>query len=72
MSLYALIVNDRHLDTEVRVFTTAELAIAAARLETSERGWWIEEEPIDGWLIHASHPTEGDHLQVVEVELEDA
>lgn len=74
-SIYVLIINDRHTDTEVTVFTDRDKAIAAAKRETEERGWVTDgdnarlDELPEGWLFASNHPCEQDHLQVVVTDL---
>ena len=62
-------VNDRHLDPEPYVFTTPEAAIGFARSEAeriaarhgNEGYCVVQEEPVDGWLYHATFCVEGEH-----------
>lgn len=75
--VYVLIINDRHVDTEVAVFVSRADAIAAAERETEERGWVTTDENAridqfpEGWLFASNHPCESDHLQVVAVHLQE-
>lgn len=70
--VYVLIINDRHTDPEVQVFTTPDAAVAEAAREAEERDWVTDgllSELPEGWLFAANHPTESDTLQVVTSEL---
>ncbi len=73
MNVYVLLVSDRHADPAATVYADRELALAAARTEAAENGWSEDELTIvmvaDRWLFAASHPTEGDTLQLVETEV---
>lgn len=71
-TLYVAMICDRHTDPEPFVFTTPELAIDYARTAMAEYARDpadIEEQPIDGWLYHATYSVEGDSVWVVEKEL---
>jgi hypothetical protein len=74
MKIYIAMVNDRHVDSEPYAFSTAEAAIAYARAtaESYARSTEdIEEEPVKGWLYHATYSVEGDSVWVLEKTLDD-
>jgi len=67
MTLYVLMVQDRHIHTEPWVFDTAKAAIAAARQiarGAARRPADYVEKPIAGWLFHARYSIEGDAVWV--------
>jgi hypothetical protein len=70
MNIYLAIIEDRHTDTDVYPFSTAEAAIAFAKREALDgaRGdvSRIEEEEIENWLYSATYSTEGDSVRVIE------
>lgn len=73
MKAYVLIIDDRHCDTDVRVFTTAEAAVGAANAIATEYARSpseIEGEAYDGSLVWIRYGVEGDHVAVVEREVE--
>lgn len=72
-TIYIAIVDDRHTDTEVYPFTTAEAAIAHARRQVEQNARSaddIEEQEIEGWLYHATYSGESDSAWVVAKELD--
>jgi len=72
MTIYVVMVQDRHTDTEPWVFDTAKAAIAAARQLAQELARRTEdyvEKPVAGWLFHARYSFEGDAVWVVAKEL---
>lgn len=67
--VYVAMVNDRHFDPEVEVFSTPESAISCAKgwaRAATTRAEGIKEEPVVGWLYHAYYSREGDSVWVVE------
>jgi hypothetical protein len=70
-TIYLAVVNDRHTDTEVEPFTTAEAAIGYARARAAENSadGRYEEAEIRGWLFYARYSVEGDSVWVVAKEL---
>ena len=66
MTVYLLIVEDRHTDVEVRVFATVAAAVASAKELQAEYDYEPDEpdEPIDGWIYHATLSCDGDCLRV--------
>ena len=72
MTLYVLMVQDRHIHTEPWVFDTPKAAIAAARQLArglARRTEDYVEEDVAGWLFHARYSFEGDAVWVVAKEL---
>lgn len=69
--VYILLIDDRHCDTEVRVYADKDTAIATAKELAHEydRFGDYEERQIDGWLFYARYSCEGDHVRVEEKEL---
>ena len=74
MDLDAVMINDRHTEPTVYVYSTRELAIAAAReyAEAAVHGSCTVDEqvPPDGWLYHAVYCVEGDDVWVVPATLD--
>jgi hypothetical protein len=72
MTVYIAILEDRHIDVQAEVFTTAEKAIAYAKafmLANAAYPDEIEEDPEIG-IYHATYSSEGDCVSVVESELD--
>lgn len=71
MKIYVAIIEDRHTDVNVEVFTRPEPAIAFAKERAIEiaRGEEIVEEPISSWLYDAICGVEGDAVRVEEQEM---
>lgn len=77
MTIYVVIVNDRHTDPEPHLFSTRELAIENARLQAVANARMpkdIEEEaePPGDWLFLATYSVEGDSVWVVAKEVDEA
>jgi hypothetical protein len=72
VKVYVVMVSDRHCDPEAFLFSTAETAVDYARSVAAARGEpeRIHEQPIDGWLFHATYSVEGDSVWVVEKQLD--
>jgi hypothetical protein len=72
--LYIAMVNDRHIDPEPYVFSTAQDAIDFARRCARSYAYdpdEIEEhEPQGNWLYSATYSVEGDSVWVVEKTLD--
>lgn len=76
-SIYVVVINDRHVETEIEVFTDRTEAIAWAQEKVHDYAGYpedIEESLNDamvesGWQYYASYSPEGDHAFVVEKEL---
>ncbi len=70
MELYVAVVQDRHLDPIIGVFTEKEAAIdwalATFQEHVEEPGEVVEETDLEGsdWLWHAEYGDEGDHAWV--------
>ena len=76
MSIYIVIVEDRHTDAQVRPFSTAAKAIAEA-VKIGKAGARsprdYQERPDladDEWLFFAQYSGEGDCVRVVKAELD--
>jgi hypothetical protein len=72
MRVYLAIIEDRHTDVAVCVFSTAEKAIAYARewaYDNARSPDRVEEQEIDGWLYSATYSVEGDAVRVEEAEV---
>lgn len=79
--IYLLIIEDRHLDVEVRPYSTENLAMAAFNKCAEDWGAGpplLPEAGLDsgmvekGWLIYAEYSIEGDSIRVVKCELDKA
>jgi hypothetical protein len=76
MDLFVVIVEDRHADVDVRVFSSAERAVEAAKqdaVDNARSPESIEEEDLTGAgiLYFATWSTEGDCVSVVTRPLDD-
>ena len=71
MTIYVVIIEDRHTDTEVRLFSTSKKAIAFAEDYLANQGDGGDVHPEDarmsaerlkaaGWLFYGCYSTEGD------------
>lgn len=72
MKLYLAIIEDRHTDVEIEVFTSADAAIAYAKEQMHENVRHpedIKEMIIQDRLYYATYSVEGDCVYVVEKEL---
>lgn len=69
-TLYALVINDRHLSTQVRLFAVAEAAVAELQEFAADAEWPVDDPAVGGWLASCGHPTEGDHAFVIPVVVE--
>ncbi len=72
MKIYLVLIEDRHTDTQAFPFSTAEAAIAYARVVATERA--REEGPregkVTGWLYYAVYAGDSDCVWVIEKELD--
>ncbi len=72
--VFALVIEDRHSDTGVEVWTDREAAIARAKALATEyaayNGGPVEERPIQGWEYYACYSCENDSVRVVKVKLQ--
>ncbi len=74
--IYIVVVNDRHVDTTVYPFFNKEKAIDAARKIAYEYCRYLESyqehdfNGEDGWVFYADYSTEGDHVIVIEAEMD--
>jgi hypothetical protein len=71
MTVYLVILEDRHTDVSVDVYADKERAIQAAEQIRDSYEYTPEEpdEDIDGWLFNATLSTEGDCIRVEEAEV---
>lgn len=68
LTVFVVMVNDRHSDPEPFVFTTEEDAVDFARARAREYAYDqsdIDESPADGWLYRATYSVEGDSVWVI-------
>jgi hypothetical protein len=75
MTIWITVIEDRHIDVDVRPFSDMPAAIAYARDWTSDERDVSEMELTDamardGWVFYAEYGTEGDCVRVVERELD--
>jgi hypothetical protein len=72
MTVYLVIIEDRHVDVEVLVYTNRERAIEFAQQEARERNARpenFEEEGVEGWEYSVTWSSEGDCLRVERAEV---
>ena len=75
IDIYIVVLNDRHIDTQVTPFASAEAAISDAKRQASDLCRYPEdyhEEPelcTESWIFSATYSCEGDHVHVVKTEL---
>lgn len=70
MTLYALVINDRHLDTQVRLFEDQQRASAELIDLAQDNEWTIDVPTPDGWIVSCQNERESDNAHVVAVEVE--
>jgi hypothetical protein len=66
--VFVVVVEDRHADVEVEVWTDRDAAIARARALAEEYCRHqddLEEEPIKGWEFYVRYSCEDDSIRVV-------
>jgi len=61
--VFVFIGEDNHIDVQVEVFTTFELAKAYCEEWLKDEDD-VEESNIDGWLYHATYGCEGDSVRI--------
>jgi hypothetical protein len=74
VKLYVVMVHDRHLDPEARIYTSADEAITVARglahdmglVDSGDEDFNDDGLAQAGWLYYANHPRESDIVWVVE------
>jgi hypothetical protein len=72
MSVYVMIIEDRHTDVDVAVFATLESAVAAAEEAVDDNARFpnwrevIDQYEVPGRLFYAVYSPEGDCVSVVE------
>jgi hypothetical protein len=71
MTIYVVMVADRHADPVPYLFSTEAAAVEYAR--EAARDWLIEDDAGDdiGWLYYATHPTESDAVWVIAKEVDE-
>lgn len=72
MKVYLVILEDRHTDPQVEVFLSPETAIERAEEIVEEYDYEPEEPETDArqWLFQATLSCEGDHVHVIEAEVQ--
>jgi hypothetical protein len=75
MTIWIVIIEDRHIDVDARPFSHLPLAVAAAGEWASDQRDVAEQEitdsmAADGWVFFLEYGTEGDCVRVVERELD--
>lgn len=75
MDVYLAIIEDRHSDVDVAVFSTLDLAIEYARGTAREYATReqdvIEQEPKGDWLFAVTYSIEGDWIRVVKATVDE-
>ena len=70
MIVYIVLIEDRHSDPEVKVFSTSQKAIREAKkiakVGSNHNSSEIEERIITGWLYYATYSCENDCVRVEE------
>lgn len=77
VTVFVVITQDRHVDIDVTLFTTADAAISYARKEVRDNLRYsddLDEDLTDnmraaGWLYYGCYSCEGDCVRVVEREI---
>lgn len=75
MRIYVVVVQDRHVDVDMKLFVARDAAIAFARATAKDNCRHAEdylETNVEGWLFYARYSCEGDCVIVITRELEDA
>ena len=72
MKVFLVIIEDRHVDVEVQVFSEKRDAIRVANGIVHLYDYEPEEpdEPVDGWIFHATLSCEGACVRVKEAEVQ--
>lgn len=72
MEIFIAVCNDRHIDIDVKVFTTVEAAIQYAKdfIQQNHTIGPVVEEQDNDWTYYATYGYEGDHVWVERGELE--
>lgn len=69
MEIYVVILEDRHYDTDVELFTSLDLAIARAKEIAKEHAGYYHTEPVEEkagyWLYYSRFSSEGDNVHVI-------
>lgn len=81
-TIYVVMVNDRHTDTEAHLFSTPEKAIAYAQRVLDDNGGSAEavspedarmsgdDLTVAGWLFYGCYSTEGDCVWVLPADVD--
>lgn len=71
MKVYLVIFEDRHCDVQVEVYANTRAAEDAALRIAAEYDFTPEEpdEPVEGWMFHATLSGEGDRVRVQQAEV---
>lgn len=67
MKAYLVMIDDRHTDPTAEVFLDPDKAVAYARGYAQDG--LVDEDPIKGWLYHATYSVEGDSVWVIKKEI---
>lgn len=73
MKIFLVMVEDHHTDVKAHPFSTLEVAIEFARKKAEELTGGEPDESMpysDAWLYYACCSEEGDHVWIVEKELD--
>lgn len=81
MKMFTLIIEDRHTDVKVKLFSNVNAAIAAAKAEVQESGAFdlspeqrhddeIGPDVFSGALYSYCYSSEGDMVRVMEIEVD--
>jgi hypothetical protein len=76
VNVYVVVINDRHADLDVEVYTKPEIAIERARSWAKQAinpdyPEDYQEQTIPGWLFYAKYSPEDDYVRVHECELKE-
>ena len=72
--VFIVLINDRHVDMEVKPFHDPAKAIAYAKAQAKKYGVHeddYQEEDYEGSIFYARFSCEGDHTEVIETEMQD-
>ncbi len=80
MKIYICLIEDRHCDPDIELFTIESAAIEFAKMQAEEycRGDASEIETYkfknqaDGWIVSFRYSCEGDRVSVIEKDLNEA
>lgn len=72
MTIYIVMIDDKHTDTDAVPFTNPEAAVAYAREAAAEAYGEYDEQHIPGWLFSAFYGGDENTVWVVEKELRES